>query len=105
MALESARIRIPSEAIMLFAGFAVSKGGLTLAGIVVAEVLGNLVGSLVGYAIEYFGRLDPLEGLGKSWESWRHYLVYLDYATVATVVVGIAWLLRRRRDEDAAPAA
>src|SRR6185437_8011286 len=61
MALESACIPIPSEAIMLFAGFAVSKGELTLAGIVIAGVVGNLVGSLVGYAIGYFGRTDLLE--------------------------------------------
>ena len=61
MAIESACIPIPSEAIMLFAGFAVSKGELTLVGIVAAGVLGNLVGSLVGYAIGYFGRLDLLE--------------------------------------------
>ena len=61
MALESACIPIPSEAIMLFAGFAASKGELTLIGIVGAGVLGNLVGSLVGYAIGYFGRTDLLE--------------------------------------------
>jgi membrane protein DedA with SNARE-associated domain len=61
MALESACIPIPSEAIMLFAGFAASKGELTLIGIVAAGVLGNLVGSLVGYAIGYFGRVDLLE--------------------------------------------
>jgi membrane protein DedA with SNARE-associated domain len=61
MALESACIPIPSEAIMLFAGFAASKGELTLIGIVVAGVLGNLVGSWVGYAIGYFGRTDLLE--------------------------------------------
>jgi membrane protein DedA with SNARE-associated domain len=61
MALESACVPIPSEAIMLFAGFAVSKGELTLVGIVVAGVLGNLIGSLGGYAIGYFGRLDLLE--------------------------------------------
>src|ERR1700742_4888326 len=61
MTLESACIPIPSEAIMLFAGFAVSKGELTLGGIVVAGVLGNLVGSLIGYAIGYFGRVDLLE--------------------------------------------
>jgi membrane protein DedA with SNARE-associated domain len=61
MALESACIPIPSEAIMLFAGFAVSKGELTLVGIVAAGVLGNLVGSLVGYGIGYFGRTDLLE--------------------------------------------
>jgi membrane protein DedA with SNARE-associated domain len=61
MALESACIPIPSEAIMLFAGFAASKGELTLFGIVAAGVLGNLVGSLVGYAIGYYGRTDLLE--------------------------------------------
>lgn len=61
MALESACIPIPSEAIMLFAGFAVSKGELTLVGIVTAGVLGNLVGSWVGYAIGYYGRTDLLE--------------------------------------------
>jgi membrane protein DedA with SNARE-associated domain len=61
MAVESACIPIPSEAIMLFAGFAVSKGELTLAGIVAAGVLGNLAGSLIGYSIGYFGRVDLLE--------------------------------------------
>jgi membrane protein DedA with SNARE-associated domain len=61
MALESACIPIPSEAIMLFAGFAVSKGELTMAGIVAAGVLGNLVGSWAGYAIGYYGRTDLLE--------------------------------------------
>src|SRR6185312_6347079 len=61
MALESACVPIPSEAIMLFAGFAVSKGELTLAAVVFAGVLGNLVGSLAGYAIGYFGRVDLLE--------------------------------------------
>ena len=50
MALESACIPVPSEAIMLFAGFAVSKGELTLFGVVAAGVLGNLVGSWVAYA-------------------------------------------------------
>jgi membrane protein DedA with SNARE-associated domain len=61
MTLESACVPVPSEAIMLFAGFAVSKGELTLVGIVAAGVLGNLVGSLIGYAIGYFGRVDLLE--------------------------------------------
>lgn len=61
MTLESACIPIPSEAIMLFAGFAVSKGELTLFGIVAAGVLGNLVGSWISYAVGYLGRLDLLE--------------------------------------------
>jgi membrane protein DedA with SNARE-associated domain len=61
MVLESACLPIPSEAIMLFAGFAASKGELTLVGIVAAGVLGNLVGSWIGYAIGYYGRTDLLE--------------------------------------------
>jgi len=61
MTLESACIPIPSEAIMLFAGFSVSKGELTLFGIVAAGVLGNLVGSWIAYAVGYYGRIDLLE--------------------------------------------
>jgi len=61
MALESACIPVPSEAIMLFAGFSVSEGELTMVGIVTAGVLGNLVGSWVAYAAGYYGRLDLLE--------------------------------------------
>ena len=61
MALESACIPVPSEAVMLFAGFSVAEGELTLIGIIVAGVLGNLVGSWVAYAAGYYGRLDLLE--------------------------------------------
>ncbi|MEA2266044.1 MAG: hypothetical protein QOE27_1627 [Solirubrobacteraceae bacterium] len=67
MTLESACIPIPSEATMLFAGFAVADaaatGGhhLTLLGIVAAGVLGNLVGSWIAYAVGYFGRIELLE--------------------------------------------
>ena len=61
MTLESACLPVPSEAIMLFAGFSVSKGDLTLFGIVAAGVLGNLVGSWIAYALGYYGRLELLE--------------------------------------------
>jgi membrane protein DedA with SNARE-associated domain len=61
MTLESACIPVPSEAIMLFAGFSVSEGDLTLFGVVAAGVLGNVVGSWIAYAVGYYGRLDLLE--------------------------------------------
>jgi membrane protein DedA with SNARE-associated domain len=61
MVLESACVPIPSEATMLFAGFNVSEGNLTLFGIVAAGVLGNLVGSLIAYAAGYYGRLELLD--------------------------------------------
>jgi membrane protein DedA with SNARE-associated domain len=61
MTLESALIPIPSEATMLFAGFKVDDGTLTLFGIVAAGVAGNVVGSWIAYAIGYYGRLELVE--------------------------------------------
>jgi membrane protein DedA with SNARE-associated domain len=61
MTAESACIPIPSEAIMLFAGFNVSQGNMTLFGIVAAGVLGNLVGSLIAYGVGYYGRIELLD--------------------------------------------
>ncbi len=181
MTLESACIPIPSEAIMLFAGFSVSKGELTLVGIVTAGVLGNLLGSWIAYAVGYYGRLDLLEKnklihispkhlkwadewferygsatvffsrmlpiirtfislpagvakmpfwrfsaytflgsipwvlalaivgekVGDNWEEWRHKLGYLDYVVLAAIVVGIVYLVvkRRRGGSGASPIA
>lgn len=75
MLAESACIPIPSEATMLFAGFAVAAPGastahhhLTLAGIVVAGVLGNLVGSWIAYGVGRGGRLELVERQGR----WLH---------------------------------
>lgn len=53
MALESANIPIPSEIILPFAGFLVSTGRFDIASVVLAGALGNLIGSLLNYAIAY----------------------------------------------------
>jgi membrane protein DedA with SNARE-associated domain len=177
MAVESACIPVPSEAIMLFAGFSVSAGELTMIGIIVAGVLGNLVGSWIAYGVGYYGRLDLLErnrflhvnprhlkwaddwferygsatvffsrmlpivrtfislpagvakmpfwrftlltaagcvpwvtalaflgrSVGDNWEEWREHLHYLDYVVLLAVVLGVTYLLiRRRRAKSAA---
>jgi membrane protein DedA with SNARE-associated domain len=75
MVAESACIPIPSEATMLFAGFAVADPGastahhhLTLLGIVVAGVLGNLVGSWISYGVGRAGRVELIERHGH----WLH---------------------------------
>jgi membrane protein DedA with SNARE-associated domain len=171
MTLESACIPVPSEAIMLFAGFNVSEGNMTLFGIVAAGVLGNLVGSLIAYAAGYYGRVELLDQnrlihinkrhlewadrwferhgagtvfftrmmpiirtfislpagaarmpigrfiaytlagcipwvlalgiigreVGERWDEWRDSLHYLDYVVIAVVVIGIGYLIIRRR--------
>ncbi len=65
MTLESANIPIPSEATMLFAGFDVSKGKWTLLQITLVGTAANLVGSLISYAIGYYGRAELLEKHGR----------------------------------------
>jgi membrane protein DedA with SNARE-associated domain len=177
MTLESACIPVPSEAIMLFAGFNVSQGNMTLFGIVAAGVLGNVVGSLIAYAAGYYGRVELLDQnrlihinrrhlewadrwferhgsatvfftrmlpiirtfislpagaarmplgrfvaftiagsipwvlmlaivgreVGDRWEQWRDNLHYVDYVVLAAIVVGIVYLIvRRRRSADQA---
>ncbi len=182
MALGSACVPIPSEVVLLFAGFAVADPGgsgagahghhLTMTGVVLAALLGTLVGSWVAYAIGrggrlelmerhghlvhmgpaqiaradrwfqrygdpavLFGRLIPLvrafvslpagmarmplvrfsvltvigsipwvlalafagEALGGNWTSVRRGFEYVDYAIVALVVVGIGYVILRRR--------
>jgi membrane protein DedA with SNARE-associated domain len=68
MLADSACIPTSSEAIMLFAGFEVANGRFTLLEVVVAGVLGNLVGSWIAYGIGYYGRVELLERHGK----WLH---------------------------------
>ncbi len=71
MALSSACIPIPSEVVMLFAGFAVADPGqsashhhLTMVGIVLAGLIGTMVGSWVAYGVGRGGRLELFERHG-----------------------------------------
>jgi membrane protein DedA with SNARE-associated domain len=53
-----------SEPTMLFAGFNVYQGHLSLLGIIVAGVIGDMVGASIAYAIGYFGSRELLERQG-----------------------------------------
>jgi membrane protein DedA with SNARE-associated domain len=71
MALSSACIPLPSEIVMLFAGFAVadptasaSQHHMTMVGIVLAGLLGTMVGSWAAYAVGRGGRLELFERHG-----------------------------------------
>jgi membrane protein DedA with SNARE-associated domain len=186
MAISSACIPIPSEIVMLFAGFAVADPGqsashhhLTMLGIVLAGLLGTMVGSWVAYAVGRGGRLELFErhghkvhmgpaqiekadrwfqrygepavlfgrlvpvvrafvslpagiarmplgrftvfsligavpwvlglalaghALGGDWKSARKGFEYVDYAIVALVVIGVVYIVVRRRRGRREPA-
>jgi membrane protein DedA with SNARE-associated domain len=53
-----------TEPTMLFAGFNVFQGHLTLLGIIVFGVIGDMAGASIAYAIGYFGRRELFERQG-----------------------------------------
>lgn len=179
MAVSSACIPVPSEVVMLFAGFVVadhsasgSAHHLTMVGIVLAGLIGTMVGSWIAYAVGRGGRLELLErhgdkvhmgpaqidradrwfqrhgeqivlygrlipvirafvslpagiarmplarftiltligsipwvlgfalaghALGGEWKTVRHALEYVDYILLALIVLGVGYLIVRRR--------
>jgi membrane protein DedA with SNARE-associated domain len=65
LTLTSGVIGLPgTEPTMLFAGFNVFQGHQTLVGIIVAGVIGDLLGAIVAYLIGYYGRQELLEKQG-----------------------------------------
>jgi membrane protein DedA with SNARE-associated domain len=65
MAIESACIPLPSEIIMPFAGFLVSKGEMSLLGIALAGAIGCVLGSIPAYYLGMFGGRPLVEKFGK----------------------------------------
>ncbi len=53
-----------TEPTMLFAGFNVSEHHLTLLGIIIAGLIGDMLGASIAYAIGYYGRIELLERQG-----------------------------------------
>lgn len=65
MVLESMVFPVPSEAVMPFAGFLIVDGQFTFTGVIVASTLGSIVGSLLSYAIGYYGGKPFIHRFGK----------------------------------------
>ena len=55
MTIESACIPLPSEIVMPFAGYLVSKGELSLLGVATAGAVGNTIGSVIAYLVGRYG--------------------------------------------------
>ncbi|NGQ93607.1 DedA family protein [Brevibacillus sp. SYP-B805] len=77
MIIESACIPLPSEAILLFGGFLVSKGMLSFWGVVAAGVFGNSIGSVATFWIAANGGRTFLEKNGK------YFFVHMDHLVKA----------------------
>ena len=65
MVLESACIPVPSEVIMLFAGYLVSQDQLGLVVAILAGTLGNVVGSWIAWGIGYTGGRGFIDRWGR----------------------------------------
>lgn len=65
MAIESCNIPLPSEAILPFAGYLVSKGVMTVHTAAFAGAIGCVLGSIPSYYIGYFGGRPFIEKYGK----------------------------------------
>jgi membrane protein DedA with SNARE-associated domain len=85
MALSSACIPIPSEVVMLFAGFAVADPGqsashhhMTMTGIILVGLIGTMAGSWLAYAVGRGGRLELFERHGAKLHMGPHQIERAD---------------------------
>ena len=53
-----------TEPTLLFAGFDVYKGSQSLVGVIIAGVVGDMLGASIAYAIGYWGRIELIERHG-----------------------------------------
>ncbi len=70
MAIESALIPLPSEGIMPFSGYLVSTGQFNLHLVALAGAFGNLIGSLLAYALGYWGHEKLVRRFIRRWGKW-----------------------------------
>lgn len=78
MAIESCNVPLPSEAILPFAGFLVSKGIFSIHAAAFAAAFGCLLGSIPSYYLGYFGGRPFIEKYGKWFLISKHDLEMAD---------------------------
>src|ERR1044072_166967 len=106
MAIESACIPLPSEIIMPFSGYLVSRGEMNLWGVGIAGAVGCVLGSLVAYWVGMYGGRPMIEKYGKYILLSRHDLDIADrwFAKDGEVVVFVGRLFAALRTFIAFPA-
>lgn len=70
MAIESALIPLPSEIIMPFSGYLVSTGRFDLNLVALAGAFGNVLGSLIAYAIGFYGHEKLVRRFIRKFGKW-----------------------------------
>ncbi len=70
MAIESALIPLPSEIIMPFSGFLASTGRFDLNLVALSGALGNVIGSLIAYAIGFYGHEKLVRRFIRKFGKW-----------------------------------
>ncbi len=70
MAIESALIPLPSEIIMPFSGFLASTGRFDLNLVAASGAIGNVIGSLIAYAIGFYGHEKLVRRFIRKFGKW-----------------------------------
>ena len=106
MAIESACIPLPSEIIMPFSGYLVSKGEMNLWGVGVAGAVGCVLGSLVAYWVGMYGGRPLIEKYGRYVLVSKHDLDMADrwFQKRGEIIVFVSRLLPAIRTFIAFPA-
>jgi len=106
MAIESACIPLPSEIIMPFSGYLVSRGEMNLWGVAIAGAVGCVLGSLVAYWVGMYGGRPIIEKYGRYILLSRHDLDLADrwFAKYGEAIVFVSRLLPAIRTFIAFPA-
>jgi membrane protein DedA with SNARE-associated domain len=65
MVMESMVFPVPSEAVMPFAGFLIVQKSFSFAMVIMVSTAGSIVGSLISYAIGYYGGMPFVKKFGK----------------------------------------
>jgi membrane protein DedA with SNARE-associated domain len=106
MAIESACIPLPSEIIMPFSGYLVSKGEMNLWLVSLAGAVGCVLGSLVAYWVGMYGGRPFIEKYGRYVLLSRHDLDIADrwFAHYGEAIVFVSRLLPAIRTFIAFPA-
>lgn len=65
MIFESMIAPVPSEAVMPFAGFLISEGKFTWAGVAISSTIGSIIGSVVSYYLGLIGGKPLVRKFGK----------------------------------------